>query len=311
MNKIIDQFSIDKTKTKRAYDWPASDGESWSIGIYKGISPFDLKSIDEIDNPILTRYEVNDIEASFVADPFVIFVNGKYYMFMEIKNIDTKKGDVGVASSDDGLHWNYEGIVLEEPFHLSYPYVFEYEGSHYMIPETLGGDAVRLYKSNNFPYDWKHHCDLINGQHADPSIFFHDNKWWMFTCPIPFKHNTLNLYFSDSLFGPWIPHPKNPLIENDPAHARPAGRVFFYDGHWIRLAQDCSQVYGRQVNAFKIQKLNTSDYQEEAYVGNPILKNTDEGWNGRGMHHIDPFLCQDGFWLACVDGYFLNEEEEK
>ena len=39
-------------------------------------------------------------------------------------------------------------IVLAEPFHLSYPYVFEWQGSHYMIPESGAAKSVRLYRAS-------------------------------------------------------------------------------------------------------------------------------------------------------------------
>lgn len=38
-------------------------------------------------------------------------------------------GDIGVAeSSDGGATWSYLGIALDEPWHLSYPFVFQWKG---------------------------------------------------------------------------------------------------------------------------------------------------------------------------------------
>lgn len=37
------------------------------------------------------------------------------------------QGDIGVArSTDKGASWEQLGIALDEDWHLSYPYVFEY-----------------------------------------------------------------------------------------------------------------------------------------------------------------------------------------
>lgn len=37
------------------------------------------------------------------------------------------QGDIGVARSlDQGATWEFLGIALDEPWHLSYPYVFNY-----------------------------------------------------------------------------------------------------------------------------------------------------------------------------------------
>lgn len=40
------------------------------------------------------------------------------------------QGDIGVARSiDKGATWQQLGIALDEDWHLSYPYVFEYNGN--------------------------------------------------------------------------------------------------------------------------------------------------------------------------------------
>lgn len=40
------------------------------------------------------------------------------------------QGDIGVARSvDKGATWEQLGIALDEDWHLSYPYVFEYNGN--------------------------------------------------------------------------------------------------------------------------------------------------------------------------------------
>lgn len=50
--------------------------------------------------------------------------DGRWYMFFEVMNQDSDRGEIGLALSDDGIHWEYSQIVLVEPFHLSYPHVF-------------------------------------------------------------------------------------------------------------------------------------------------------------------------------------------
>lgn len=51
------------------------------------------------------------------------------YLFFESKNSITMQGDIGVAeSSDQGATWTFLDIVLDEEWHLSYPFVFDYDG---------------------------------------------------------------------------------------------------------------------------------------------------------------------------------------
>src|SRR5690348_9959234 len=104
-------------KTKNKYD-------AWSIGIYAGGSPLGLGAPRNLRNPVLSREHVSDVPAVFVADPFMISARDAWYMFFEVLNWRTDKGEIGLATSEDGMAWHYQQIVLAEPFHLSYPYVF-------------------------------------------------------------------------------------------------------------------------------------------------------------------------------------------
>src|SRR5687767_12269213 len=125
---------------------PAANDLMWSIGIYTGDSPFQLRAPANHVNPVLRNTDVTDVRAEFVADPFMLQKDERWYMFFEVLNHETQLGVIAVATSDDGFKWTYEQVVLSEAFHLSYPYVFEWKGDYYMTPETLGATAVCLYK---------------------------------------------------------------------------------------------------------------------------------------------------------------------
>ena len=290
---------LSNSKRQRA---PSRQPYVWSIGIYTGASPFKLSPEPEITNPVLSRGDVSDVRAAFVADPFMLRVNGLWYMFFEVMNSKSVKGEIGLAVSANGLSWEYHHIVLDEPFHLSYPYVFEWQGEHYMIPETLEPCAIRLYKATSFPTKWSFVQALIDGECADPSIFHFQDRWWLFACATPYRHDELHLYFADDLLGPWVGHPFNPIIEGNRRIARPAGRVLVRDEKVIRFAQDCFPSYGRQVRAFEINALTTTDYREQEARESPILRASGKGWNGSGMHTVDPHLTRADQWIACVDG---------
>lgn len=105
----------------------------WSIGIYIGKTPFNFFDPGNIGNPVLTYKDVEDVSADFVADPFMIRKDDTWYMFFEVMNKQTNQGDIGLAISSDGLNWTYKQIVLDELFHLSYPYVFKWKNEFYMI----------------------------------------------------------------------------------------------------------------------------------------------------------------------------------
>ena len=126
--------------------------QEFSIGIAIGDSPFALRLQSSIRNPVLTRHDVTDVPAVMVADPFMCRDEdqGRWYLFFEVVNHLTGKGEIGLAVSRDAMVWEYQRIVLAEPFHLSYPYVFRWEGTYYMIPEGSRGGCVTLYRADEF-----------------------------------------------------------------------------------------------------------------------------------------------------------------
>lgn len=272
----------------------------WSIGIYAGKSPLQLSPAAH--NPVLSASDVSDVPARFVADPFMLRVDGLWHIFFEVLNNQNDRGEIGLATSRDGLTWQYRQIVLREPFHLSYPYVFRWQDDYYMIPETLGANAVRIYRAERFPTGWTYVKDLFSGTHADPSIFHWDKRWWLFTCPVPHQHDTLALYSAPDLTSTWIEHPNSPLITGNPRIARPGGRVLLHDGSLIRFTQDCFPIYGKQVRAFAITELTSTHYEEREVAQSPVLVPEGDGWNASGMHHVDAHRLEDGTFLACVDG---------
>jgi hypothetical protein len=273
----------------------------WSIAMYSGDSPLRMAAAPGASNPVISAADVTDVSARFVADPFMVCVDGLWHMFFEVLNNKPNLGEIGYATSHNGLAWQYQKIVLREPFHLSYPYVFRWKDDFYMIPETLGANAVRLYRATAFPDQWILVKDLFSGQHADPSIFHRDKQWWLFTCPTPHKHDTLCLYSADDPTSNWTEHPCSPIIRDNKSIARPGGRVLDYDGRLLRFTQDCVPTYGRQVRAFGITELTSTKYEEHEVMESPVLSPDGSAWNASGMHHIDAHRV-NGSWLACVDG---------
>ena len=144
----------------------------WSIGVYAGGSPLTLSPA--ASEPVFTADRVSDIPARFVADPFLVRDGGAWNMFFEAFNAASSQGDIGWATSPDAMHWTYQRIVLDEPFHLAYPYVFRADDAYYMVPDN-GTDAVRLYRADPFPSRWRFVADLVRGGAViDPSVVYHD-----------------------------------------------------------------------------------------------------------------------------------------
>jgi hypothetical protein len=279
--------------------------QEWSIAIYIGTSPYEFAPAPQAMNPVLTRSDVSDVSAVFVADPFMLRTEHTWYMFFEVMHGETHKGEIGLATSHNGLEWQYQQIVLRESFHLSYPHVFAWQGAYFMIPESCQAGGVRLYEAVEFPWRWAYRTTLLTAPYiVDASPLHYADRWWLFAETSPtFGHDTLRLYYAEALTGPWYEHPASPLIAGDAHRARPAGRVSIVGRRIVRYTQDCYPVYGTQVRAVDIHTLNIAAYGEQVHTGEPVLRGSGTGWNASGMHHIDPWPLPDGTWLACVDGF--------
>jgi len=284
----------------------------FSIGIYAGDSPFNLGPAKNLSNPVLARADIEDAPAGTVADPFMLKVDQSWFMFFEVLNQFHGKGEIAVATSRDALDWTYRRIVLAEPFHMSYPHVFEWDGKFFMLPETGRDQSVRLYKAHNFPFDWRLESILLEGQrYADSSIFRFEDRWWLFTdTGVSGKSPLLRLFFATDLYGPWTEHPESPLANGDLRISRPGGRVIIIKGVPYRFAQSIEPVYGTELRAFEIIELDTVRYRESPVGEGPLLGPGSDAWNRHGMHHIDLHPVEGGSWLACVDGCVRRDFDE-
>lgn len=282
-----------------------AEKEQWTIGIYNGESPFDMSNSLGWRNPVLKAEDVTDVPARFVADPFLIEDNSTWYMFFEVYNWESGHGDLAVATSTDTRNWEYQQVVLDEPFHLSYPYVFKWEGSTYLIPESFEADSIRLYKATDFPYQWEFVATLVDDVAlVDPSIVQFDDKWWLFASEEGKKNDTLRLFLADELAGPWQEHPASPIVEGNNHIARPSGRILEYDDRLFRFAMDVNPPFGtHQVVALEIIELTPTSYKEVLVSEEPIIAPDGSGWNSYAMHQIDPHQIGEKKWVASVDGY--------
>ena len=275
----------------------------WSIGIYDlDVDGKSLKLHTRGDNPVLTAADIKDMPARYVADPFLIREQEKFYLFFEALGVN--HGVIGLATSTDGRRWLYDRVVLEEPFHLSYPNVFKWNGEFYMVPESSAVNSVRLYKAKHFPDDWQFVKTIIADRSlVDSTVLYHQGLLWLFSSS--WKSQALHLFYADQPEGPWHEHPSSPIVKDNSRDARPAGNILNTGDRLIRFSQDSQgdgEKYGKAVRGFEIVTLTQDEYREQPMEGNPILKDSGVGWNSIGMHQISAWPMSRGRWIAAVDG---------
>jgi hypothetical protein len=204
----------------------------------------------------------------FLADPFVFRRGDLEVCFVEDYDFRTKKGKISVFKISGNKHEEL-GTALDEPFHLSYPFIFTVDNELYMCPETGEIREIRLYKCTEFPLRWSFHKTLIKDVSAvDTNIFFSKDRWWLLTTidssDIGDLCSELHVFYSDAFDSEaWTPHAKNPVIF-DSERARNGG--FFRDGEKLLRVfqrQGFGSLYGESMGIAQIKDLGVETYGEE------------------------------------------------
>lgn len=274
----------------------------WTISVHVGPAP-PIAGVAGSSWHVLSRHDVVDAEAGFVADPFAIRVDSTWFLFFEVLNRRSGKGEIALATSDDLHRWEYKGIVLSDEYHLSYPHVFEWQGDIFMTPECWEAGAVLLYKACQWPANWELVARLVEGPVLiDPSPFFASDHWWMFAeSDRAHRYGTLRLYEAAQLTGPWVEHPASPIVVMDPSISRPAGRIISMAGVLLRVSQDCSGTYGAaSLDVFEIETIDRHTYQERRF-GSVDLASLGVAPAMAAVHHIDMHDVAGEGWVSFFD----------
>ncbi|ULA65101.1 MAG: hypothetical protein LZF86_190397 [Nitrospira sp.] len=281
---------------------PRAGMQEGAISMLAGPSLLDLNQ-EGLANPVLMAQDIRDCVAASVRAPFMLEVAGRWHMLFEVRNRDSEKNEIGWATSDDAMRWTYRQIVLATPYPLSYPYVFEWNGGYYMLPQSVEAGMLRLYKAFEFPVRWALAGILLRGKFSTPSIVRHEDQWWLFTVSdAEDAAAALRLYRADELLGPWSEHPQSPIGFVGPVGLKLAGRVVAHEGRLVRFEQAREPGHGSIVRAFSITELTPTQYSEAPYPGSFFsAKDKDQNQNHSSLSHIDAHCLGDGRWMACVD----------
>jgi hypothetical protein len=278
----------------------------WSIGysFYDSL-PSKLKVDKNQIFSIDKMMKIND-STVFLADPFFITAKDTIYVFFEYQ-MKKNGADIAVMKSVDGVNFKYDRIVLDENFHLSYPNVFNYKGSYYMLPETKSANNILLYKAHNFPYDWRINDTLIkNIRLKDPSIYLSDSLNFILASD---DELNLHMYESDSLFGKWKIN-KNKSLVSFGTESRPAGRIFLNKGKITVPMQNCTHGYGYGVSLYELDFSKKKDYEYKLSSKFFLKANKRIKEFSGGMHHIDIQKHKSQYFIV-YDGNHLKGTNQK
>ena len=169
-------------------------------------------------------------------------------------------------SSYDSSAATLTRTVLEEPWHLSYPYLFRADGQIWLVPESSANGGVDLYRAERFPDRWVLERRLFPDLRlADATLFEEGGRLWLFAGAVGANGGSswdeLFAWHAPSLAGPWTPHRLAPL-KSDCRNARPAGRPLRLGGRLLRPAQRCESRYGESLAWMEVRALTPDTFEE-------------------------------------------------
>lgn len=218
----------------------------------------------------------------YFADPFIIKTEKDTYIFFEWYSYSKGKADLAVARKSEDFKQYH--ILTNFKEHRSYPYVFSHEGTIYCMPEANQTNQVCLYRFNEEKLTVEKDCVLLDGfPIVDATLYHHENKWFMFLVNQKKSHSHLEIYYSDNLKGPYLPHHNNPVMI-DCSKARPAGKIFSCDGRIIRPSQNSTSHYGESLILEEIEILSEKQFSTIPFKIIEPIENSDYG---KGIHTIN------------------------
>lgn len=231
----------------------------------------------------------------YYADPFPVAHAGGTMLFVEEYGYAHDKGLISAVPLGPDGPIGTPVPVLEAAHHLSYPFVFEVDGTHWMVPESGTTGTVDLYRATAFPGGWVKEATLLSGLSAsDPTLLRQDGRWWLFASVRddgerdgPFAawgsySDALHLWSAPDFRGPWTPHPANPVLI-DVASARSGGRIVARGGALFRPVQDCRDGYGSALGLARIERLDAEGYRQHVET---ILR-PGPSFPGTGLHSLN------------------------
>lgn len=211
---------------------------------------------------------LNDQETPFVvkknsfrywaADPFLFEHEGQIYIFAELYDYIECHGCLGYCKWDGNKFSRWKKVITE-PYHLSYPFIFEQDGQVYIMPESNADKSVYLYCAVQFPDKWiRVEAIRENVKYCDTTPFLWNNHAYALSYDIK-NIDDYNLVLLD------LENKDNDCVLCDIDNKnlrRPAGKIFQMNDMCIRPAQKSVDDYGEGLLFYKYS-IETGEYSEE------------------------------------------------
>lgn len=260
LKKSITNFLLNLHKPINSFLGRVFYTNKWNIG-YLSMSRSDFIRQKELGNVNWLTEE----ESDYSADPFVVTIKCKTYIYYEFLNMWDGKGKIYRIENFDFNTRKPVRRFNDASFHMSYPYLFKDNDAIYFLPETGEANEVTLYKIDPEDSDNIQSIrTLISGAHyLDSSIVKYNQKYWLFTS----KKNEpglLFIFYANSLWDEFVPHILNPISTGLKSY-RSAGQVFIENSALYRPTQNLENSYGGSIVINEIKTLSETGYESDFF----------------------------------------------
>lgn len=202
----------------------------------------------------------------FRADPFPApGRNGSdLRIFHEAYDWSVERGRIDFVDFSVVRGFGQPVVSMTSPGHLSYPFIFKYNGIMGYLPEHSSMQDLSFFPIAEDGIPIKKITIFEGLELVDSTIVEKDDLLWLFATIAGLGDNSeLHIYYAETLKGPWFMHEANP-VKIDTGSARPAGSVFTHRNSLYRPSQDCTLNYGSGIIINEIEILNKEVFCEKA-----------------------------------------------
>ena len=217
----------------------------WNIGFVEE----DIKEVLKADS-LHIHWLHHPYKDRWFADPFFLRVDDHHIILLaEEFRYHDKKGRLSkLVINRDNYHLETLKVILEEPYHLSFPFIYRKDGQIYIIPESSKSGQTDVYTYHEETDEIQKISTLCHLPLTDAVLVdMPDGRQYVFSTKEPTQNKDhLQIYAVDTDRWTMTEDPVQD-VRFESRIARNAGDVFWVDGVMYRSGQDCNQGYGNGV----------------------------------------------------------------
>ena len=219
----------------------------WALGFVRGGMP----SIMESDS-----FDVDWVKMPtdrWFADPFVLDVtDAEILLLVEDFGYDVRKGVISLLHINRAtMEITSRKVLLDQPYHLSFPAIWRHNGHIYVYPECAKGSKLTLYEYDPLSESLSFVKTICDDVVWDSFISEAFGEPLMFTAAHLYNDKILDIYHWDKEADRYIHYAE---VHSDLKNSRLGGAVFEYKGKIYYPAQNCERTYG---GAIDIKQINS------------------------------------------------------